>query len=268
VTVTTPTDARPDAGGPAPDPAPPAPGAGRVAGILGGHLLFYGLVWTGIGALLLTANLVANGVWGDVDASVWNGQHSVFQYAMLAGGVMVVTGYLPAMIANGVTRRAAVDGGLVALAALAVGGAVLTTLAFAVEHLVFSINDWPHVLDDAMDLHIYERPDQYGLILVEVLGLYLTHALAGTVIGAGLFRYGAARGGGWLVIGVLIAVVSEYLLASGFVGVRLGDALGLDHPPVGAGIAGAVAIGVAGVVATRWLARGMPITIRHAAWWR
>jgi hypothetical protein len=267
VTVTTPTDAGAGTGAPGPD-RPAAPGIGRAAGHLGGHLLFYGLIWTGIGALLLTVNLVANGVWGDVEGSVWSGQTAVFQYAFLAGGVMIATGYLPTMVANGVTRRVAVDGGLVALAGLVLGGAILTTLAFAVEDLVFSINDWPHVLNDDMDLHIFERPDQYGLILVEVIGLYLTHALAGMVIGAGLFRFGWGRGAVWLLAGVLMAVVSEYLLASGFVGVRLGDAIGLGNPPVGAGIVGAVAVSAAGVVATRWLARGMPIAVGYAAWWR
>lgn len=67
-------------------------GAGRVAGIVGGHLSFSFLVWAGIGAALLTVNLVANGLWGDPDASYWDGQSAIFQYALLAGGIVVVTG--------------------------------------------------------------------------------------------------------------------------------------------------------------------------------
>jgi hypothetical protein len=270
VTVTTPTPAPggTDAGTPVPAVTPAAPGAGRVAGILGGHLLFYALVWTAIGAVLLTGNLVANGVWGEVDGSAWDGQSIVFQYAFLAGGIVVVTGYLPTMISQGVTRRAALDGGLVALGALAAAGAALTTLAFGIEDLVFAANDWPHVLAGTEDLHIYDRPDQYGLILVEVTAQYLVHAVAGLVIGGGIFRFGWVWGAAFVVAGAALAVVGEYLMGSGFVGVRLGDAVGLDAPPVGVGIAGSVGVVAAGALMARWLARGMPIETRHASWWR
>ncbi len=264
MTVTTPSDADATT---RPDPAGP-PGISRIAGLLGGHLLFYWLIWVGIGAALLTANLVANGVWGEVDASMWDGQASVFQYAILVGGIMVVTGYVPVIVTQGVTRRVAADGSLVAVAGLALAGALATTLAFAVEDLVFALNDWPHVLDNARDMHIYDRPDQYGLILVEVLALYATHVVAGMIIGAGLFRFGWAWGSGYLLGGTALAVVGEYLMGSGFVGVRLGEALGLDQPPVGIGIAGVLALLAAGAAATRWLIRGLPIDVRHANWWR
>ena len=250
-------------------PGPPRPpGIGSVAGLLGGHLAFYLLVWIGIGAALLTANLVANGVWGDVDASVWDGQSSVFQYAILAGGIMVVTGYVPVMVAQGVTRRAAADGSLVAVAGLTVAGALATTLAYGVEDLVFAVNDWPHVLGGTRELHIYDRPDQYGLILLEVMALYGTHVVAGMVIGAGLFRFGWVWGVPFLLGGVALAVLGEFLVASGFVGVRAGDALGLEAPPVGAGVAGVAALVAAGAVVSRRLIRGLPVEIRYASWWR
>lgn len=47
-----------------------------------------------------------------------------------------------------------------------------------------------------------------------------------------------------------------------------GEALGLDQPPVGIGIAGVLALVAAGAAATRWLIRGLPIDVRHATWWR
>jgi hypothetical protein len=258
----------PDSGTPAAPVTASAAGTGRVAGILGGHLFFYGLVWAGLGALLLTVNLVADGVSGEVDGSQWDGQATVFHYAMVAAGVTIVTGYLPVIVAQGVTRRTAADGGLVTMAGLAVAGAVLTTLAFVIEALVFSVNDWPHVLTGDRDMHIYDQPDQYGLILLEIAILFVTHALAGMVMAAGVFRFGWVRGAGWLVAGAAIAATSEYLMGSGFVGVRIGDALGIDAPPVGVGVAGSLALAAVAVLATRWLARGMPIPIRYASWWR
>ena len=235
-----------------------------MAGLLGGHLFFYFLIWVGIGVALLTANLIASGVWGDVDGSVWDGQSSVFQYAILAGGIMVVTGYVPIMVAQGVTRRAAADGSLVAVAGLAVAAALATTLAYGVEHVVFAVNDWPHVLGGTRELHIYDSPDQYGLILVEVLALYATHVVAGMVIGAGFFRFGWVWGIPYLLGGVALAVVGEFLVASGFAGVRVGDALGLDAPPVGVGVAGVVALVAVGAVTARRVIRGLPVEVRDA----
>jgi hypothetical protein len=68
--------------------------------------------------------------------------------------------------------------------------------------------------------------------------------------------------------GVRVAVAGEYLMGSGFIGVRLGEALGLDAPPVGVGLAGTAALLVAATAATRWLIRGMPVDVQHAGWWR
>jgi hypothetical protein len=264
VTVTAPTDREPTR---RVEPRTHA-GASRVAGLLGSHLLFYLLIWIGIGAALLTVNLVANGIWGDVDSSAWDGQSSIFQYAILAGGIMVVTGYVPVLVTQGVTRRAAADGSLVAVGGLALAGAVVTTLAFPIERLVFAVNDWPHVLGGTRELHIYDSPDQYGLILVEVLALYVTHVLAGMVIGAGLFRFGWVWGAPFLLAGVALAIVGEYLVRSGFAGVRLGEAIGLEAPPVGAGLAGVVALVAIGALGVRRLVGGMPIEAEYARWWR
>ena len=129
---------------------------------------------------------------------------AIFQYAMLAGGIMVVTGYVPVIVTNGVTRRAAADGGLAAVGGLAVAGALATTLGFVVEHLVYALYDWPHVLGGAQRACTSTTaPTSTGSILVELLALYATHAVAGMVIGAGLFRFGWAVGSPFLLAGVL-----------------------------------------------------------------
>ena len=70
MTVTTPSTAAPD---PSPTPRRPPP-APAVAGVVGAPPALLLLVWLGIGAVLLTANLVSNGVWGELDASSWDGQ--------------------------------------------------------------------------------------------------------------------------------------------------------------------------------------------------
>ena len=269
MTVTVPNDREPSPGGAALPTSPAPTGASAVATIVGGHLSFYLLIWIGIGAALLAVNLVSRAIAGDVDGSGWDGQAAIFQYAMLAGGVVVVTGYAPVIVTQGVTRRATAAGSLVAVGCLAVAGALATTLAYGVEHLVFALNDWPFVLEGSTaDMHIYDRPDQYGLILVEVLALYATHVVAGMVIGTGVSRFGWLWGAPTLLAGVALAVVGEFLVRGGFVGVRLGEAIGLEPPPVAVGVAGAVALTAVGAWGVRRLLGGLPVEIQHASWWR
>lgn len=242
--------------------------ARRAAGALGGDLLFYALMWGAIGAGLLALNLAGSGIWGEVDGSVWNGTASLFQYAMLGGGVMVGAGYLPVYLSHGVTRRDFTTGALVAVTGLAAGAAVATTVGFGIEHLVFQVADWPHVLRNEHEMNIYDRPDQYGLIVVELFGLYLTHVIAGLVIIAGLFRLGWLWGLPAILAGTAIAVGAEMALASGFAGVALNDWLGLTPPPVGVGIAIVAALAVAGAVLTRALIAGMTIDASDSGLWR
>jgi hypothetical protein len=240
----------------------------RVAGALGGDLFFYALVWVGIGAALLTANLVANGVWGDVESSVWEGNSIVVQYVLVAAGIMVSVSYLPVYVTHGITRRHFSAGALVAVVGLAVGAALATTLAFVVEHLVFSAADWPHVIDADRDMHIYDRPDQYGLIFVELGALYVAHVIAGLVIGAALFRLGWWYGSVFLVAGAAIGVGAEMALAGGFAGVALNEWLDIEPPPVGVGLALAAGLAALGALGARALLAGMPIESGNATWWR
>ena len=241
----------------------------RAAGALGTDLAGYTLVWVGVGAVLLTINLVANGVWGDIDGSVWDGTASIFQYAMLAAGIMVVSGYLPVYVTHGLTRRDVTTGAIIALVGLSAVAALATTVGYGVEHLVFAVADWPHVLvESEHDMHIYDQPDQYGLIFVELFGLYVTHAIAGMLIVAGLFRLGWVFGGPLVLAGVGVAVGAELALGSGAAGVLVRDGLDLGAPPAGVGVAVTAALAVAGVMMARRLLAGVSIETKDAALWR
>lgn len=240
----------------------------RAAGGIGADLAFYALVWVGVGVALLTINLVANGVWGEIDGSVWDGTASIFQYAMLGGGVMVVAGYLPVYLTHGITRRDFTTGATIALVGLAAVAALATTAGYLVESVVFDVADWPHVLTGEHEMHIYDRPDQYGLIAVELFSLYVTHAIAGMLIVAALFRLGWVFGSVFFLAGVGVAVGSEVALASGAAGVLVREWLELGPPPLGVGLLITAALAVAGALLTRMLLTGVVIETKDAALWR
>ena len=117
-------------------------------------------------------------------------------------------------------------------------------------------------------MHIYDRPDQYGLIFVELFGLYVTHAVAGMLIVAALFRLGWLFGSVFLLAGVGVAVGAEVALGSGAAGVLVRDWLDMDPPPVGVGLAIAAGLAVAGAVLARALLAGVTIETKDAALWR
>ncbi len=240
----------------------------RAAGALVADLAFYGLIWAGVGVVLLTVNLVANGVWGEVDGSVWDGTASIFQYAMLAGGIMVVAGYLPVYLTLGITRRDVTIAAMIALVGLAAVGALATTAGYLVERVVFDLADWPHVLVTEHDMHIYDRPDQYGLIFVELFGLYVTHAIAGTLIVAALYRLGWVFGAVFVLTGAGVAVGAELALGAGGIGVLVREWLDVGTPSVGVGLLIATGLAVAGALLTRVLLAGVTIGTKDAALWR
>lgn len=240
----------------------------RAAGALGADLSFYALVWTGVGAALLIINLVANTVWGDLEASIWDGNASIFQYAMLGAGIMVVAGYLPVYLTHGITRRDVTSGALIALVGLAVVAALATTAGYLVESVVFDVAGWPHVLGGEHEMHIYDSPDQYGLIFVELFFLYATHAIAGMLIVAALFRLGWVFGSVFLLAGAGVAVGAELALGSGAAGVLIRDWLDIGAPPVAVGLLIAGGLAVGGALLTRALLAGVVIESKDAALWR
>jgi hypothetical protein len=238
----------------------------RVVTTLGEDMFGYAITGVGIGVVVFVANIVPNAVWGEIDSSVWTGASVFFQYLMLAVGVTVAYSHMPVYLGHGITRRDFTTGALVVLGGLAVGAAVATTLGFGVEHLVYRIADWPHVLDNQA-MHVYERPDEYGLILVEVLSLYVTHAIAGLVIVTGIARLGAVVGSVVLVAGVAIALGAEMALASG-IGAPLGAWLGVEAPSAAVGVAVAAGLAVVGTLAARALLVAVELDSTDATPWR
>ena len=240
----------------------------RASLALGGDLGIYALMWAGVALALFVINIGANGAFGEIENSIWSGLSTLVQYVILVGGLMVAVYYLPLYVAHGITRHdfwAAAVGTLVVLAVIA---AALATGLFAVEHLVYDVADWPHVLADGDAHHIYDRPDQYGLIFVELLSLFVAHLASGLLVGAGYYRLGWVFGTAFLVVALLPSVVAEIVLDSGWAGIVFNEASDLTPPAAGIGVLVALASGAVGLWGARSLIRGMPIDNQQIAWWR
>jgi hypothetical protein len=236
---------------------------------LGGELLMYGLVWAGLVLGFLAVNLAANATFGTVDHSLWNAGVNFTRYLFDLAGVMVMVASLPMYLAYGITRRELVAGAVPAGLVLALAAALAVTLVFALEGLVYDVADWPHVLDGASESwHLYDRPDQYGAILLEWFAVYGTHILTGMLIGASFLRWGAAGGALLLPLSALPALGTEVVLRVGGLGPPVRDALDVTPPPTAVGLLAAATLAVAAGAALRGLTRDLAVETHRAAWWR
>jgi hypothetical protein len=241
----------------------------RTAGALGAELFFYALMWAGIALALTALNLVGNGVWGaDDPTSAWEGTSVLLQYVMIAGGLMVAVNHLPLYVTHGVTRRDFAAGTFLTFAGLAVGAALAATLAFAVERVVFAAFDWSHVLGGDPTVHLYDSPDQYGVIFVELATSYAAHLVGGLVIGAALYRLGWVVGSAVMLAGVAVIIGAEMAVATGLGGAMLGWWFDADPLHAALGVAIALGLAVVGALVARALIVGTPVETTDAAWWR
>ena len=239
-----------------------------VAVCLGGELFFYGLFWSGIVLALLTLNVAANGVFGTVEASVWAGGFDLTRYLFVAAGAMVIVACLPMYVAQGITRRAFIAGAIpagLAVAFLATGAA---TAVYGLEGVVYDIADWPHVLDAGRDRHLYDRPDDYGPIFVELFAVYSAQLMSGMAIAATFYRFGPVIGVLFVPLTALPAVATEMALGAGGAGQVIGDALDLTPPAATAGLLVSAGALVAGGLGIRALVKDITIDNQTVVWWR
>lgn len=238
----------------------------RVTFCLGGELMFYLLMWVGILTFFTVGSIVLSASFGDIDNSLAVNTAVVPRYALLAGGIMVVASQLPMYVSNGVTRRLFTRAALPVVIGWSVIAALSATAFVAIEDVVYNIADWPHVLSDPDD-HLFDRPNEYGMLIAELSCVYAAHVLSGWLIGSAISRQGCA-GGLLIVPAVIPAVIVEMVFASGVVG-RAGNNI-VDFDPSSLGLALAVSIAVIAVAAlvARTAVRDIPVDNQGVVWWR
>jgi hypothetical protein len=160
-----------------------------------------------IGAVIAQFTPITVSIWEY--ASIWP------RWFLFTVGLTVVSGYLPLLVVNGMTRRDV----LTALGLTSVVGslcwAAFMTAGMVVERAVYSWLDWTHVVDGGYLFHgdssVVGLLGEYGL-------LFLGYLVAGSLIAAAYYRFGVKAGSWLLPLTLLPVIVLEALLSGDWTG--------------------------------------------------
>jgi hypothetical protein len=235
----------------------------RVARCFAGDMAAYTVFWVPIVVVVTVAVGVLIARTGTVDASLWQGVHGFTRWLLVGGGFIAARHYLPMFVAHGISRRHILAGIWPVMAGLAVVLGVATGVAFAVEGVVFDALGWNHVISDEGNRFLYQRPDQYTLIIPATAIADLSYLVTGTLIGATYAR-GGVVGTLLLPVSVLPALVTE-VTGGGWL---LDDALASTDLPVAAGLAAGLAACALGAVGATLALRNVELDNDNVAWWR
>jgi hypothetical protein len=224
------------------------------------HVAFLGLA---IAAFAVVVVLITFGIAlfaGDVTTSIWNGAVNFLRWLALGYGAYLTGSLLSVCVAHGRTRREFLAQVTLFMAGASALLALLLTLGYPLESLLYRAMDWQHQLPQG---RLYTSPDQLGLIFLSLWAMLAVWTVAGAFISAGFSR----DDGGWgllmipLAVGLvlLVAVVTD-LGHLPFVSRVLRRA---ELPPAASMAVCAGAFGV-GVAATWALVRDMPIKNKTA----
>ncbi len=245
------------------DARPPAPAAspvvrtGRAFLRIQLHLALW--LWGIVAAIWVVLTVIlsrARGPAGGPEGSTWATVDQGPRWFLFAMALIMVTGYLPAHVANGMTRRSFSTALGVVMAVTSAGYAVLWTVGWVVERAVFGARGWP-TGPQSSDLAAPDGP----LLLLGLAGLVTVaiYAAGGTLVGATYYR-----GGAWWGTLTLPLTVGPVLLADLVVsGGRLRDALpgawAADGVPLGAGFGLLLLLAAALATAAHLVIRDVPI---------
>lgn len=139
------------------------------------------------------------------DTSAWEQAAQLPRWYAGAVGVYLTAVHLPLYIAHGYTRREFAVGIPAFTFLFAVALALLMTVGYAVEALVYGWLDWSHGLSQT---HLFEVPTQYPSVFAEFFLLHLVWTVAGIVLGAAFYR-NAGLGLALVPLAVLMVALAQ-----------------------------------------------------------
>lgn len=129
-------------------------------------------------------------------------------------GVYTTAIYLPLCVAYGRTRReVAVDSAIFAGVYAALVG-VLITVGFALEALIYRRAGWSQLLSN---VHLFDAPDQYHLVLFEHVVVLSVWVAAGAMLGAAFYR-SDGLGMVSIPVGLAAVILTEVGTGPGYLG--------------------------------------------------
>lgn len=148
--------------------------------------------------------------WRGIDDSVWEQSSQISRYFAALIGIYLTGTALRLAIVHGRTRREFLAQAGVFAVVHSATFALLCTLSFAVETLVYRIGGWPQTLTGQ---HLYSSPTQYAHIFVTFWLTLAVWLVAGAFVAAAFYR---DAGLGILTIPVGFAVITPTELVAGF----------------------------------------------------
>lgn len=180
---------------------------------------------------------------GGVDHSMWDYGTQSPKYFSAAIGITLTPALFTLMIVHGVTRRMFALAGGILLVGAAAAIALLWTVVYQVEHLIYSLAGLTQALANP---HLFTKTSQVGLIFTEFFLLIVSHEVAGWLIGIGFYRFGFWKGLALLPLGVLPAAAAEFLLVAQWLAQAL-ENTGYHRPPLAVAVPGVVAVSALGL---------------------
>jgi hypothetical protein len=198
----------------------------------------------------------AGGSAGGPGVSTWSSVDQGPRWFLFAMALIMVTGYLPAHVANGMTRRSFTTALGVVLAVTSAGYAVLWTLGRAVERAVFEARGWP-TGPQSSDVAAADGP----LLLLGLASLvtFAVYAASGMLVGATYYRGGAWWGTLTLPLTVGPVLLAELVVSGGRLRDVLPGAWAVDGVPLAAGLGPLLLLAAALGTAAHLVIRDVPI---------
>jgi hypothetical protein len=167
--------------------------------LFSGHLLFLALATIGAGVLSVLVTFGIS-IFAEITGSVWNVAPSILRWFAAGYGAYLTGSLLTICVAHGRTRREFTVQVLVFMVGGSAVVALLLTLGYPLESLLYRAMDWPHRVPEG---RLYSSPDQLGLIFVSLWSLLGVWTVAGAFLSAGFSR----DDGGWGLLMIPLAVV-------------------------------------------------------------
>lgn len=165
-----------------------APNWSRIArDVLVDYLKWFAGIW--LIAIVITSTIISVVAYlGTPTTSIVDFVLSAPRYWLFVVGLLFTNAWLGPYVACGVTRRDFAIGGVLAgLAASLTAAAMLAVTIFA-EGRLYAAAGWKL---DYESPHLFDSPDQWGLLLVEFCLVFGAHFFAGWALGTLFYRYGA-----------------------------------------------------------------------------